>query len=199
MRQSKTAILLSGGLDSIALAYWKRPNLAFTIDYGQNAAEAELRASSTVSQALNLDHYIIKADCSSLGVGIMSQNGLLEHFPSPEWWPFRNQLIITLAAMRAISLGVDELMLGSVKDDNQYVDGTVPFFESISHLLAIQEGGIKVSAPAINMSTEELIRVSGVPRDILLWAHSCNRDIIPCGTCPSCLKYRAVRASLGIY
>lgn len=199
MRQSKTAILLSGGLDSIALAYWKRPELAFTIDYGQNAADAELRASSVVAKALGVEHHIIKADCSSLGVGIMSQNELLENSPSTEWWPFRNQLIITLAAMCAIRLRVDELMVGTVKEDCQYLDGTVPFFDSINQLMANQEGGIRVNAPAINMSTEELIRVSGVPRDILLWAHSCNRDNIPCGTCPSCLKYKAVRACLGIY
>jgi len=34
------AILLSGGLDSIALAYWLRPQIAVTIDYGQRPARA---------------------------------------------------------------------------------------------------------------------------------------------------------------
>ena len=34
------ALLLSGGMDSIALAFWKRPEIAITIDYGQRAAEA---------------------------------------------------------------------------------------------------------------------------------------------------------------
>ncbi len=38
---SKTAILLSGGMDSIALAYWKRPELAITINYGQKPFLAE--------------------------------------------------------------------------------------------------------------------------------------------------------------
>ena len=38
-----TALLLSGGMDSIALAYWKRPDIALTIDYGQAAADAEER------------------------------------------------------------------------------------------------------------------------------------------------------------
>lgn len=42
---SKTAILLSGGMDSIALAYWKRPEIAITIDYGQKPAAAEVVAS----------------------------------------------------------------------------------------------------------------------------------------------------------
>ena len=181
LQNNNAIVLLSGGLDSIALAYWKRPRFAITIDYGQNAAAAELKAASAVAESLKMQHVIIKSDCSSLGAGIMSQNGSIESSPSPEWWPFRNQLIITLAAMRAIRLGVKELLVGSVKDDCNYVDGTSAFYDLIDHLMAAQEGGIKVSAPAINMSTEELIQVSGVPRSLLLWAHSCNRGNIPCG------------------
>ena len=35
----KTGLLLSGGMDSIAIAWWKRPQWAITFDYGQTAAE----------------------------------------------------------------------------------------------------------------------------------------------------------------
>ena len=37
-------MLLSGGMDSIAVAYWRRPSLAITIDYGQVPAAGELRS-----------------------------------------------------------------------------------------------------------------------------------------------------------
>jgi 7-cyano-7-deazaguanine synthase len=40
-----TGLLLSGGMDSVALAYWLRPDVAFTIDYGQLSAEGELRSA----------------------------------------------------------------------------------------------------------------------------------------------------------
>jgi 7-cyano-7-deazaguanine synthase len=46
------AILLSGGIDSIALAYWQRPDIAITIDYGQAPAQAEINASTAVASAL---------------------------------------------------------------------------------------------------------------------------------------------------
>ena len=38
------ALLLSGGMDSVAIAYWKRPRYGITINYGQEPAEGEIRA-----------------------------------------------------------------------------------------------------------------------------------------------------------
>ena len=31
-------LLLSGGMDSISIAWWKRPDVAISVDYGQRAA-----------------------------------------------------------------------------------------------------------------------------------------------------------------
>lgn len=195
---SKTAILLSGGMDSIALAYWKRPELAITINYGQKPFLAELNASKEVACALGMEHIVVGVDCSSLGAGIMSEKGSLSMAPTPEWWPYRNQLLVTLAAMKVIHLGVNELMLGTVRTDSIHKDGSKSFYEAIDSLMILQEGSIHVSAPAIDMTTEELIRVSRVPESILLWAHSCHTANSPCGLCPGCVKYRKVRYSLGI-
>ena len=68
----KSALLLSGGMDSTAIAWWKRPDLTITIDYGQKAAEAEKHASSQVAHALGIPHEVITVDCSSLGSGDMA-------------------------------------------------------------------------------------------------------------------------------
>lgn len=195
---SKVAILLSGGMDSISLAYWKRPEMAITIDYGQKPAKAEITAAKEVAKSLGMEHIILSVDCSSLGTGIMSDTPQLSIAPSPEWWPFRNQLLITLAAMKAIRLGVDVLLIGSVKTDGIHSDGTSSFYNKIDSLMHLQEGEIKVMAPAIELTTEELINLSGVPLNLLLWAHSCHVSNNPCGTCRGCIKYREVRSHLGI-
>lgn len=195
---SKVALLLSGGMDSIALAYWKRPELAITINYGQKPFLAELNASKEVARVLGMEHIVLDIDCSSLGSGIMSDKGVLSMAPTQEWWPYRNQLLVTLAAMEAIHLGVNELMLGTVKTDSIHKDGTKSFYDAIDSLMTLQEGSIRITAPAINMTTEELIRVSRVPESVLLWAHSCHISNQPCGTCPGCIKYREVRRNLGI-
>jgi 7-cyano-7-deazaguanine synthase len=190
------AILLSGGIDSIALAYWQKPAIAFTLNYGQAPAEAEIRASSVVAKALNIGHYILQIDCSSLGSGDLLNQEALDVSPSSEWWPYRNQMLITLAAMKAISLGVTELMTASVKSDGFHKDGTRKFYTLMNDLVAYQEGAMKISSPAIDMTSVELVRHSQVPNNILYWAHSCHTANVPCGYCRGCNKYRQVMHEL---
>ena len=91
------AILLSGGIDSVALAFWQRPSFAITIDYGQRAAEAEIVAARQVSQELGINHEILRIDCSTIGSGDMAGAAPDAIAPVTEWWPYRNQLLVTLA------------------------------------------------------------------------------------------------------
>ena len=190
------AILLSGGMDSIALAYWKRPMFAITINYGQASALTEIRTSKTVADALKVEHHVIDIDCKQLGSGDLLNSDSLPNSPSPEWWPYRNQLLVTFALMKSIKLSVQEIMVASVKSDGFHKDGTEQFYTLLNQLSNYQEGNIKVVAPAIEMTTTELIKKSGVPRDLLLWAHSCHKANIACGTCRGCLKYRMIISEL---
>ena len=187
-----TALLLSGGMDSIAVAFWKRPDLAFTVDYGQLSAGGEIDAAKAVSESLGMVHEVIVVDCRGLGSGDLSGNAPIASAPTTDWWPFRNQLLITLVGMRAVALAVDTILFGSVKTDRVHSDGSPEFFERLDSLLSIQEGGLRVSAPAINLTTAELIRASGVPRSLLAWAHSCHISDFACGGCLGCSKYQAV-------
>lgn len=179
-------------MDSIALAYWKKPAYSFTIDYGQKPANAEIRAAAQVSKALGIDHHVIRVDCSNLGSGDMNGSEPLSLAPAPEWWPFRNQLLVTLACMKGVSLEINELLVGSVVSDTFHKDGTEQFYEKISDLMAYQEGSIVIAAPAIKMNTVELIKKSEIPTSILLWAHSCHKSNQPCMACNGCHKYLSV-------
>ncbi len=198
MQRNKKAILLSGGMDSIALAYWLRPEIAITLDYGQRAAKAEIAAASKVAKLLRIEHYVLRIDCSSLGSGDLVGSKPISEAPVTEWWPYRNQMLVTLALMKAIQLDVSELMVGSVKTDAQHADGTPEFYEQLSKLVSIQEGSIKVTAPAIGMTTVELVKECGIPENILMYAHSCHTANHPCGKCHGCTKYMFVKEQLGI-
>jgi len=191
-----TGILLSGGMDSIAVAWWKRPSVALNIHYGQASARGELRAAQAVCSALGMALEVLEVDCRSLGSGTLAQSPPLPSAPVPEWWPFRNQLLLTLAAMRAVAIGVDCLLLGTVSTDSVHRDGTESFVSDMDRAMSQQEGAIRVQAPAIRMNTEELIRASGVPRSLLGWAHSCHMGEVACGVCRGCRKYMAVSAQL---
>ena len=191
------AVLLSGGMDSIALAAWKRPDLAFTIDYGQRAAATEVAVSRQVCVELGIEHEVIAVDCSRLGTGDMSRAPEADCAPASDWWPFRNQLLVTLAGMRCVVLGVSDLMLGTVATDAIHADGTRPFVAALNRLLAMQEGGMRVSAPALELTSADLIRRSGVDPSVLAWAHSCHTGPIACGTCRGCVKHIEVTGELG--
>lgn len=193
----KTALLLSGGMDSLSIAYWKRPDIGITIDYGQLAATAEIAASSLICKRLDMEHHVLRIDCRSLGSGDMVGTTPNSNAPASDWWPFRNQLLITLAAMKAIALGANELMLGTVKSDSSHIDGRQEFVDAMHGLLSMQEGHICLSAPAIKMSTVELIRYAKVPLSFLSWAHSCHKANVTCVDCRGCNKYFEVLSELG--
>jgi 7-cyano-7-deazaguanine synthase len=192
-----TGLLLSGGMDSVALAYWKRPQFAYTVDYGQLAAEGEIRAATSVCAALAINHRVIRVNCQQLGLGDMAGTAPSQLSPVSEWWPFRNQLILTLAGAQAVADGVSELMVGSLRTDSAHCDGRADFFQKISDLMAMQEGGIRVVAPAINLDAVELVKASGVPIDVLAWSHSCHVAAFACGTCRGCTKHADTMQKLG--
>lgn len=189
---SKTALLLSGGIDSAALAFWKRPRFAFTVDYGQASAPGEIRASAQIARELGISHEVITTNCRQLGLGDLARREPAANAPSSEWWPYRNQFLVTVAAMRAYALGISSLLVGSVKSDEFHVDGRAEFYEQLDALLVMQEGKLRVEVPAVRMTSAELIRASGIPIELLGWTHSCHVDEFACGQCRGCWKHARV-------
>lgn len=192
-----TGLLLSGGMDSNALAYWKQPQFAYTVDYGQLPAEGEIRAATTICKALSIQHRVIKADCSALGLGDLAGKPPSKLAPVSEWWPFRNQLLITLAGAAALSDGVTDLIIGAIRTDNRHADGRPEFFERIDSLMQIQEGGMRITAPAIALGASELVKASGIPLRLLAWSHSCHVAAYACGQCRGCTKHAETMKELG--
>lgn len=190
-------LLLSGGLESSALAAWLRPPLVLTIDYGQLPARGEMWAASQVCGELGLKHYTLRADCSAVGSGLLAGRESDVQAPMPEWWPYRNQLLATLAGAWGISRGASEILIGSIAGDSRHADGTADFYELLDRLMALQEGGLRVRAPGIEMSSAELIVASGVSDAVLGWTHSCHVSDVACGSCPGCAKRRDVLTHMG--
>ncbi|APR34939.1 7-cyano-7-deazaguanine synthase [Paraburkholderia sp. SOS3] len=191
-------LLLSGGIDSICLAYWYRPDICLTVAYGQVAAAAEIQASAQVCFELSLRHEIVHAEIPRLGSGTMAGEASSPHSAHEEFWPFRNQYLITLAAMLAINQKCDRVIIGTVATDVRHADGSSAFVQTMSKVLSIQEGQILLEAPAIGLSSVELIVASRIPYSLLAWAHSCHAGSFACGQCPGCVKHSLVMNELGI-
>src|SRR5581483_6428536 len=140
-------LLFSGGLDSSALAYWQRPDVCLTIDYGQRPARGEIAAATAICSELSLRHEVLAVDLGALGSGTMSGKKTSELASAEEWWPYRNQMLITLAGMRFVSEGLEEIMIGAVRTD-AHADGKSPFLRGMDRVMSVQEGRVRVSAPA---------------------------------------------------
>ncbi|TBZ33423.1 7-cyano-7-deazaguanine synthase [Rhizobium leguminosarum bv. viciae] len=194
----RRALLLSGGMDSTSLAYWRKPDLAITVDYGHKAAAGEIRAASAVCQTLGIEHKIIHCDLSALGSGDLAGTQADPHAPASEWWPYRNQMLVTIAAMECIKHKIDVLEIGALRTDGFHADGRKEFVEALSALLAMQEGGLRLEAPAATYSAEELVEVSGITMDVLAWSHSCHKSDYACGYCRGCQKHYLTMKAIGI-
>ncbi len=189
-------VLLSGGVDSTCVAALTPGATCLTLDYGQVSAEGEVRAARAVVAELGLRHEVVRVDCSAIGSGLLAGAEPAEDAPSAEWWPFRNQLIVTLAAGVAYRGRCDRIVVGSVRSDGFHSDGTRDFFMQLDVLVRAQEGGIRVDAPVIDLSTAELVRKAGLGAAVLGWTFSCHAAALPCGACPGCNKRRAVLLEL---
>jgi 7-cyano-7-deazaguanine synthase len=190
-------LLLSGGVDSTAVAAWCRPALCVTIDYGQRAAHGEILAASQICRDLRLCHQVLSARISSIGSGDLAGGTVSVHSTHSDFWPFRNQYLITLASMIAIERGCDTVLIGTVRTDTRHRDGSQDFLAAMNHLLAVQEGQIRLHAPAGNLTSEEVVRRSLIDAATLAWSHSCHVGNLACGRCRGCQKHSEVIAALG--
>ncbi|WP_188108990.1 7-cyano-7-deazaguanine synthase [Mycolicibacter arupensis] len=137
-----TALLLSGGIDSAAVAAWKHPDIALFIDYGQRSAFAERRAARAVAAELGIRHHELTVGLDALGAGVLKDDVTRDGWPSPEWWPYRNQLLVTCAAAwlttNAEILEIKmppqaRILMGTVSSDaSRHRDGSFRFFEALN-------------------------------------------------------------------
>jgi 7-cyano-7-deazaguanine synthase len=191
-------LLLSGGLDSTCVAVRDRPAGALVIDYGQRPASAEFRAAVYVTEWAGIPLIKLRADCSAAGGGLLATGESVADAPSPEWWPFRNQLLVTLAASVALKEGFDGVAVASVASDgDRHLDGTAGFYAQLGSLLVMQEGSIELRTPCIDQSTSDLVASVELPDDVLVMTHSCYMSDIACGWCPGCSKRQEVLRDAG--
>jgi 7-cyano-7-deazaguanine synthase len=168
--------------------------LAIFIDYGQITVDGERAAAQRICKLLDLELVEISCDASMIGSGSLrfgAAAGLRK-----EYWPFRNQFLLTIGAMYGETYAVDEILFGSVKEDLRFPDCTKKFFDRCNHLISLQHSGIRISAPAVEMSVIDLVKRSNMTWEIFGWCHSCNVSARSCGQCGSCVKASRVLAAL---
>ena len=185
-------LLFSGGVESTCLAKLTAPDLLLTINYGQAPAEGECRASKNLANLLGIPHQIVQAPLGHLGAGEMVGAPSSHSRHAPEHWPFRNQMLITIAAMALADRGLSSLIIGTVSTDSVHNDGTPAFLSAMQETLIVQDPKLKLLAPALYMTADDLVATSGTDLTLLRHTFSCHRGAVACGRCRGCQKSLAL-------
>lgn len=215
---TKAIVLLSGGLDSTtALAWaikekkWSCHTIAF--DYGQRH-QIELKAAANVSSKMGaIQHHEIKLDMRSIGGSALTDSIDVPKDHSDNntipitYVPARNLIFLSLAAALAERVQATKLIIGAnIVDYSGYPDCRPAFlnaFETTVNLgtkQGIEESPMKIEAPLLDMSKEEIIALGlrlGVDYSM---THSCydpSKGGKSCGHCDSCLFRQEGFSKLG--
>ena len=173
-------VLLSGGIDSAACAWFLRDHghsvRGLFVDYGQRAAPLEKNSAEALSKVLE-----IALDCVSLTSPV--------EFGAGET-PGRNAFLVFTALLTSrLHSGV--IAVG-IHSGTPYYDCSTAFVQSIDRLLAEHtDGRIRLSTPFITWNKKNIFdyyTTSGLPIEL---TYSCeNGQTSTCGICLSCLDRR---------
>lgn len=203
-------VLLSGGLDSSALAFLlnlRSPDdYGLFIDYGQVTAAAERRAAKAIAAAYGFD--VAEVSVPGLvvvGAGTLAGQGPAEgadgsdEVQQAEWFPARNLLLISLGAAFLGARGGGTLFIGC--SEITYRDTTPEFIEAASNALRqafSPHAAVRLESPA----TPRLELVGSAcargfePR----LTFSCNRrHDRHCWRCSSCLDRERVLSEVRVH
>lgn len=202
MAKKLAVVLLSSGLDSVVTATIASRSYDLVLvhfNYGHRTEQVELERFKRLVQWFNPYKYFIidlpfmkeiggsSLVDSTLEVPLdVSQKGI----PST-YVPFRNGIFLSIAAYIAEVMGAEAIFIGANQVDfSGYPDCRGQFLSAIEK--AINEGTkpetqIKVVAPLLNCTKEEIVRIGvelGAPFE-LTWSCYVNNEIA-CGRCESC-------------
>lgn len=197
MKISKGVILVSGGLDSTTLMYeFVRQGVEFIplfVNYGQHCADHEYETLKKVIPPQYADKIEI-IDISS--VYRFSQSRFIK--PADLWneevraedlyIPYRNVLLLTIAASFAQTLGLDRVYSAFINSNHaKEIDCSSEFFCKLEGLLT-EYGSVKIEMPFRNMTKLDVAKLGIELNAPIGSTFSCQASPdVPCGACPNCV------------
>lgn len=211
-------LLLSGGMDSnvvlaMLVARGRRP-LCLTFSYGQTLTKEIVIASENAERAgcpahvVELDMTWMAPNCVLLGDGHQIPQGrsreVIAAAGTPSTYvPFRNGIMLSIAAAAAEGHGVTELFMGANGlDSGNYWDDTMSFASAMER--AIDEGTDPKWRPAVRFPLAEMSKAeaASIGRGLGVEFHrtwSCyHNGKKHCGACDSCVQRAAALGSIGL-
>jgi 7-cyano-7-deazaguanine synthase len=205
----KCAVLFSGGLDSTTALYWARRRYdevyALTFDYGQRH-RVEIRSARWTARRLRIPLAVLRIDLRQVGGSALTDPAiavprharvprLRRAGPPATYVPFRNGILLAVAAAWAEARGITELVCGfNIIDSPEYPDTRPAFVRAMERAVNAgtksAAGGppIKIRAPFLEARKSDIIRIGltlGADYSRSITCYSGQET--PCGSCSSCL------------
>lgn len=206
-----SAIIVSGGMDSITLLYDKQEEIALGIsfDYGSNHNAREIPFAQMHCQRLGIRHIIINLDFmhryfkSSLldGPDAIPEGNYDEENMRSTVVPFRNGIMLSIAIGIAESNQLRKVFIANHGGDHTiYPDCRPTFIQAIDQ--AAQAGtfvGVSVVAPYTDISKTDIARIGKRLGIDYSQTWSCYKGGQKhCGKCGTCTERKEALAAAGI-
>lgn len=206
-----TLLVLSGGMDSTTLLYDYRQRiaLAVTFDYGSNHNAREADCARRSCERLGIEWL-----CIPLGfMGKYFRSALLDGadaIPDGEYAadnlsatlvPFRNGIMLSVAAGLAESRGLDRVMMANHAGDHViYPDCRPEFVEAMNAAIATGSGGkVELTAPYTHLTKNDIARRGAILGVDYSLTYSCYRGgERHCGRCATCRERAAAMTAAGL-
>ncbi|MCP8308994.1 MAG: 7-cyano-7-deazaguanine synthase [archaeon] len=182
--------LVSGGTDSSTLLYMCMGGgfdvYPLFVNYGQLSCAQELKSAKIVCDQLDARAPMV---LEVKMIGRLSRNQLTAADSSDPFFPHRNLMLLTLAAVYAQTLNCSAIAFGAVSGSNvPFPDCSPIFIHSATRALTESFGQpVKVYAPYASIDKAEVIRYGaskGVPYEL---TYSCYLGLPEhCGKCLAC-------------
>ena len=197
----KALLIYSGGLDSTTLLYEYKDSsaLAVTFDYGSKHNAREISYAEENCKRLGIKHMVIplgfigqyfKSDLLLSG-GAIPEGSYAEENMKSTVVPFRNGIMLAVAAGLAESYGLDTVLLANHSGDHAiYPDCRPEFVEAMD--AAVKAGtyeGIRVVSPYCDITKRDIaLRGRAIGLDYSL-TYSCYKGGEKhCGKCGTCTE-----------
>ena len=212
----KTAVIVSGGMDSVTLAYWladKGHEVSLvSFDYGQRHRR-ELESARLIAERMGVEHTVI--DISGIRP-LLAGSALTDDVEVPHGHyeeesmrvtvvPNRNAIMLSIAWGMACATGADALACGVHSGDHFiYPDCRPDFITQLNTALRTGTDGhrsesLRLLAPFIGMSKTDIAAEGGrlaVPYELTWTCYEGGE--VHCGRCGACVERKEAFRDSGV-